>query len=50
MFDPKALVAIFIVEGQQALILEAFKTGAVDFVIKPFDREQVLGTVRKVLG
>ena len=50
MIDPKALVAIFIVEGQQALILEAFKTGAVDFVIKPLDREQVLGAVRNVLG
>ena len=50
VINPNAQVAMLTVEGQQALVMEAFKTGAVDFVIKPFDQEEVLGTIKKALG
>ena len=49
VMDPKAKVAMSIIQGQQALVLVALKTGAVDFVMKPFKREQVLSTVKKAL-
>ncbi len=48
--NPQAQVAMIVGEGQQALAMEALKTGAVDFVTKPFDQEEVLGTIKKALG
>ena len=48
--DPNAKVAMVTAMGQQALVMEALKTGALDFVIKPFDQERVLGTIKKALG
>ena len=48
--NPRAQVAIIVGEGQQALAMEALKAGAVDFVTKPFDQEEVLGTIEKALG
>ena len=48
--DPGAKVAMVTAMGQQALVMEALKTGAMDFVIKPFDQERVLGTIKKALG
>ena len=48
--DPNAKVAMLTGMGQQALVMEALKTGAMDFVIKPFDQERVLGTIKKALG
>lgn len=49
VMDPKAKVAVAIIMGQQALVLDALKLGAIDFVIKPFDEKQVLGTINKAL-
>ncbi len=48
--NPNAHVAMIVAEGQQALVMEALKTGAADFVTKPFDQEEVLGTLQKILG
>jgi len=48
--DPSAKVAMVTAMGQQALVMEALKIGAMDFVIKPFDQERVLGTIKKALG
>ena len=50
VINPNAQVAMIVDEGQQALVMEALKTGAVDFVTKPFDQEEVLGTLNKALG
>ena len=50
VMDPNAKVAMAIVMGQQALVMVAIKTGAVDFVIKPFDQERVLSTIERVLS
>lgn len=48
--DPQARVVMCSALGQQATVLEAIKSGAKDFIVKPFQPERVLATVRKVLG
>ena len=41
-FDKNAKVIMVSSMGQQHIILDTIKVGAVDFVIKPFDREALL--------
>lgn len=48
--DPQARVVICSALGQQATVLEPIKSGTKDFIVKPFQPERVLATVRKVLG
>ena len=48
--DPGARVAMVTAMGQQSIVMEALKSGASDFVVKPFDAERVLGAVGKLLG
>ncbi len=36
--------------GQQAIVMDALKSGAKDFVVKPFDAERVLAAVKKMTG
>ena len=48
--DPCAKVAIVMERGQQASLKKAMKIGAVDFVIKPVDREQVLDTIYRTVS
>ena len=48
--DPNAKVAMVTAMGQAALVMEAYKTGAIDFVLKPFDQEHVLDTVKRALS
>ncbi len=48
--DPNAKVAMVTAMGQQATVMEALKAGAKDFVLKPFQSDRVLGTVKKMVG
>ncbi|MER3420374.1 MAG: two-component system response regulator [Chloroflexota bacterium] len=48
--DPQARVAMLTAMGQQAIVIEAIKCGARDFVLKPFERERVLAAVAKLIG
>ena len=48
--DPEARVAMVTAMGQQAIVLEALKAGAKDFVVKPFDPDRVLDAVKKMIG
>ena len=36
--------------GQEAMVVEAIKLGALDFIVKPFKPDRILQTVKKVLG
>jgi two-component system chemotaxis response regulator CheY len=36
--------------GQEAMVVEAIKLGALDFIVKPFKADRILQTVQKVLG
>lgn len=49
-YDPKAKVVMLTALGQESVVLEAIKSGARDFVVKPFERERVLGAIAKLLG
>jgi two-component system chemotaxis response regulator CheY len=48
--DTNAKVAMLTAMGQQAIVIEAVKSGARDFVVKPFERERVLAAVQKLVG
>jgi two-component system chemotaxis response regulator CheY len=48
--DPGARVAMVTAMGQQSMVMEALKTGARDFVVKPFDAERVLAAVKKMIS
>ena len=47
--DPNVKVAMVSAMGQQSVVMEALKFGAQDFLVKPFDPDRVLATVRKML-
>ncbi|HZT07628.1 MAG TPA: response regulator [Chloroflexota bacterium] len=48
-FDPGARVAMLTATGQQAVVTQAIKGGARDFVVKPFDDARVLQAVESLL-
>ena len=47
-FDPSAKIAMVTAMGQQAIVMEAIKAGARDFVVKPFDPDRVKAAVNKL--
>jgi two-component system chemotaxis response regulator CheY len=49
-YDSTAKVIMLTALGQESVVLEAIKSGAKDFVVKPFERERVLGAISKLLG
>ena len=49
-FDPDAKVAMVTAMGQQQVIMEAIKTGAKDFVVKPFDGARIQEALWKLVG
>lgn len=48
-FDPSARVAMVTAMGQQAVVMEAIKAGARDFVVKPFDPARVQAALNKLV-
>ena len=48
--DPSAAVIMCSAMGQQAMVIEAIQSGAKDFIVKPFQAERVLESVKKVVG
>ena len=48
--DPNARVAMITGTGKPDLVVAAYKTGAMDFVLKPLDEERILDTVKKALS
>lgn len=47
-YDPSAKVVMCSAMGQQAMVIEAIKSGAKDFIVKPFQAERVLESLNKV--
>lgn len=48
--DPGAKVIMCSAMGQEAMVVEAIKEGAMDFIVKPFKPDRILQTVNKILG
>lgn len=48
--DPGAKIIMCSAMGQKAMVVDAISSGAKDFVIKPFQKERVIESVKKVLG
>jgi two-component system, chemotaxis family, chemotaxis protein CheY len=48
--DPNAKVVMLTALGQESVVLEAVKSGAKDFVVKPFERDRILSAINKLLG
>ena len=48
--DPLARVAMVTAMGQQAIVMEALRAGAKDFILKPFQPDRVLGALNKLLA
>lgn len=48
--NPDAKVVMCSAMGQEGLVVEAIKLGALDFIVKPFKPERLIQTVRNVLG
>lgn len=48
--DAGARIAMVTAMGQQSMVIEALKSGAKDFVVKPFDAERVLNAVQKIIN
>ena len=49
-FDPEAIIVIVSALGQEALVLEAAKKGAKDFIQKPFKADQIEDVLERVIG
>ena len=47
--DPGAKIVMCSALGQEALVMEALKAGASDFIVKPFKPDVVVVTLRKAL-
>ncbi len=48
--DPAAAIVVCSALGQKNLILDAVSAGAKDFIVKPFQRDQVLEVVERVIA
>jgi two-component system chemotaxis response regulator CheY len=46
--NPQVRVSMVTAMGQQSLVIEALKSGAKDFVVKPFNADRVLAAVKKI--
>lgn len=49
-FDSHAKVIMCSAMGQEGMVVEAIKLGALDFIVKPFKPERLIQTVKNVLG
>ena len=48
--DPNATCVMCSAMGQQSMVIDAIQSGAKDFIVKPFQADRVLESIRKVLG
>jgi two-component system chemotaxis response regulator CheY len=45
--DPDASVVVISAVDQKQAVMDAIRLGAIDFIVKPFDRDRVLSLLRK---
>lgn len=47
---PSANIVMCSAMGQEAMVIEAIKSGAKDFIVKPFKPDRILATAEKILS
>ena len=47
---PNANIVMCYAMGQEAMVIEAIKSGAKDFIVKPFKPDRILATAEKILS
>ena len=47
---PGATIVMCSAMGQEAMVMDAIRSGAKDFIVKPFKPERVLKTVTSIIG
>jgi two-component system, chemotaxis family, chemotaxis protein CheY len=48
--DPTACVVMCTAMGQKNMVIEAIQAGAKDFIVKPFQPDRVLESIKKLIG
>lgn len=48
--DPGAVIVMCSAMGQESMVIEAIKSGAKDFIVKPFKPDRILKTVSSIIG
>ncbi|NMA79889.1 MAG: response regulator [Clostridiales bacterium] len=48
--NPDAKVIMCSAMGQESMVVEAIKHGALDFIVKPFKPDRIIQAVTKILG
>jgi two-component system chemotaxis response regulator CheY len=49
-YDKNAKVVMCSAMGQESMVVDAIRYGALDFIVKPFKPDRILQTVTKILG
>ncbi len=49
-FDPQAKIIMITAIDQRKYLLEAIKSGAVDYIVKPFEDDRVISALEKALA
>ena len=48
--DPTANVVMCTAMGQKNMVIEAIQAGAKDFIVKPFQPDRVIDSIKKLIG
>jgi two-component system chemotaxis response regulator CheY len=48
--DPEAKVVVVTALDQKQALMDSIRDGAIDFIVKPFDRQRVLSLLNKLAG
>lgn len=48
--NPNAKIIMCSAMGQQSMVMEAIQSGALDFIVKPFDTDRVIQSLNKITG